>query len=163
MKHFPYDEWLKYVRNEINENNCEEYESHLYTCDQCLDYYLQAVTENESSFPILSSEGSFTDIVMAKVFKQKVEVVTDQQVALKAQPKAIAKKPFYQQAVFHYLLAAVATLMLTFTGAFHSLAVFAGTVESPHFQEKRPSVTAGVINKTFAWMDSLEKKEAIKK
>lgn len=162
MKHFPYDEWLKYVRNEINENNCEEYESHLYTCDQCLDYYLQAVTENESSFPILSSEGSFTDLVMGEVTKTKQLKVAASNKS-KSQPKTNAKKPFYQQAVFHYLLAAVATLMLTFTGAFHSLAVFAGTVETPHFHEKRPSVTEGVINKTFTWMDSLEKKEANKK
>jgi hypothetical protein len=162
MKHFTIDEWLQYVRNEINENLRDEFEEHLYTCDQCLDYYLQAVEENESSFPILSSEGSFTDLVMGEVTKTKQLKVAASNKS-KSQPKTNAKKPFYQQAVFHYLLAAVATLMLTFTGAFHSLAVFAGTVETPHFQEKRPSVTEGVINKTFTWMDSLEKKEANKK
>jgi hypothetical protein len=160
MKHFTYDEWLNYVRNESNENSREEFESHLYACDQCLDHYLQAVAANESSFPILSSEGSFTDLVMAEVSKQKVP---NKQVVPKAKPEPNANKPFYQQAIFHYLLAAVATLLLTFTGAFHSLATYAGTVETPHFQEKGPSVTEGVINKTFAWMDSLEKKEAIKK
>lgn len=162
MKHFTYDEWLQYVRNEINENIRDEFERHLYTCDQCLDYYLQAVEENESSLPILSSEGRFTDLVLGEVTKAKQLKVAASKKS-KAQPKTNAKKPFYQQAVFHYLLAAVATLMLTFTGAFHSLAVFAGTVETPHFQEKRPSVTEGVINKTFTWMDSLEKKEANKK
>lgn len=162
MKHFTIDEWLQYVRNEINENLRDEFEEHLYTCDQCLDYYLQAVEENESSFPIISSQGNFTDLVMGEVTKAKqLKVVASKK--SKSQPKTNTKKPFYQQAVFHYLLAAVATLMLTFTGAFHSLAVFAGTVETPHFQEKRPSVTEGVINKTFTWMDSLEKKEANKK
>jgi anti-sigma factor RsiW len=162
MKHFSKDEWLNYVRNDINENIREEFEHHLYTCDQCLDSYLQAVAANESSFPILSSQGGFTDQVMAEVTKAKQVMVTESK-KLIDQPKTNRKKPFYQQALFHYLLAAVATLMLTFSGAFHSLAVYAGTVETPHFQEKRPSVTEDVINKTFAWMDSLEKKEVNKK
>jgi predicted anti-sigma-YlaC factor YlaD len=162
MKHFTIDEWRQYVRNQINENLRDEFERHLYMCDQCLDYYLQAVEENESSLPIISSEGNFTDLVMGEVTKAKQLRVAASKKS-KSQPKTNAKKPFYQQAVFHYLLAAVATLMLTFTGAFHSLAVFAGTVETPHFQEKRPSVTEGVINKTFTWMNSLEKKEANKK
>jgi len=66
--------------------------------------------------------------------------------------------------VFHYFLAAAATILLMFTGAFQSLVSYANSLESPlNIQEKKPSVTEGVINKTFAWMDSLEKKEADKK
>jgi hypothetical protein len=82
-----------------------------------------------------------------------------------AQKQAVkAKKPFYQQAAFHYLLAAAATLLLTFSGVFQSLATYASAVEAPQYmKEKKPSVTEGVIDKTFAWMDSLEKKEANKK
>ncbi|MEH7013938.1 hypothetical protein V7087_24530 [Neobacillus niacini] len=160
MKHYSYDEWLSYVKDEVSDKTREELESHLYTCDQCLENYLQAISVHESSLPVLSNESSFTDLVMAEVSKQK-EV--NENPVLKKQPVK-AKKPFYQQAAFHYLIAAAATLLLTFSGVFHSLATYASAVEAPkHMKEKKHSVTEGVIDKTFAWMDSLEKKEANKK
>jgi anti-sigma factor RsiW len=155
MKHFTYDEWLKYVKDEINENKREEYESHLYECDQCLEHYLQAVAEHESSLPVLSNESSFTDLVIAEVSKQRKTEEKPQ--------KSKTKKPFYQQALFHYMLATAATLLLMFSGVFQSLANYAGSVEAPNMKEAKPSVTEGVIDKTFAWMDSLEKKEVNKK
>jgi len=192
MKHYSYDKWVAYVKNEINENTREELESHLYTCDQCLETYLQAVSANESSLPVLSNESNFTEQIMAKVAPnsnndlstmeivrlvpdtnndlstmETVRLVPDTTNGTKndAVNKTINnKKPFYQQAVFHYLLAAAATILLMFTGAFQSLATYANSLETPQLvQEKKPSMTEGVINKTFAWMDSLEKKEADKK
>jgi hypothetical protein len=120
---------------------------------------------NESSLPILSDMSEFTDSVMAEVSKQKI-VVPDTKNDTKNDTKTkMTPKPFYQQAAFHYLLAAAATILLTFTGAFQSLATYANALESPQpqVQKKKHSVTEGVINKTFAWMDSLEKKEAVKK
>jgi hypothetical protein len=159
MKHYSYDEWLQFVRNEMNEKSREELENHLYACDHCLDHYLQAVEANESSFPALSNESGFTDLVMAGVLKQKEVATIDRQVTQsKAKSKPNTNKPFYQQAAFHYLLAAAATILLTFSGVFHSIATYAGVVENQHFQEKKPSITEGVINKTFAWMDSIENK-----
>ncbi|MEH6905224.1 anti-sigma factor family protein [Neobacillus drentensis] len=173
MKHYNYDEWLQYVKDEINEKDKQELEDHLYTCDQCLTHYLLAIEANETSLPILSDMSEFTDLVMAEVSKQKI-VVPDTtgnfntMLMVPSVPDTkteIKKKPFYQQALFHYLLAAAATILLTFTGAFQSLATYANALESPkqQVQEKKPSVTEGVINKTFAWMDSLEKKGAVKK
>ncbi|MEH7245386.1 hypothetical protein V7114_01215 [Neobacillus niacini] len=154
MKHFSYDEWLSYVKDEINGQAREELESHLYSCDQCLEHYLQALSVHESSLPILSNESNFTNLVMAEVSKQKEVVI---------KPLIESKKRFYQQAAFHYLIAAAATLLLTFSGVFQSLATYASAVEAPqHSNEKRSSVTEEVIDKTFAWMDSLEKKEANK-
>jgi type IV secretory pathway VirJ component len=173
MKHYTFDEWLEYVNDEISENTKQELEDHLYDCDQCLNQYLMAMELNESSLPILSDMSSFTDAVMAEVSKQPT-VVPDTISNLDIMPTVpsvpdtkvdtkMKRKPYYQQAVFHYLLAAAATLLLTFSGVFQSLATYANSIEKPAIQEKRPSVTEGVINKTFAWMDSLEKKEAVKK
>jgi hypothetical protein len=160
MKHYSYDEWLRYVKDDLSNQKREELESHLYTCDQCLEQYLQAIAEHESSLPVLSNEIGFTDLVMAEISKQK-EVV--ERPGYDKNPDK-SKRPFYQQATFHYLIAAVATLLLTFSGVFQSLATYASAVEAPqHNKEKKHSVTEGVIDKTFAWMDSLEKKEANKK
>ena len=160
MMHFSYDEWLCYVKDEISDKTREELESHLYSCEQCLEHYLQALSENESSLPVLTNESGFTDLVMAEVSKQKE--INEKPAAVKQLVKF--KKPFYQQAAFHYLIAAAATLLLTFSGVFQSLATYASAVEAPqHSKEKKLTVTEGVIDKTFAWMDSLEKKEANKK
>lgn len=160
MKHYSYDEWLGFVKDEISDKSREELESHLYTCDQCLEHYLQAISEHESSLPALLNETSFTDLVMAEISKQND--VIEKSATFKQAVKS--KKPFYQQAAFHYLIAAAATLLLTFSGVFQSLATYASAVDAPQFSyEKKHSVTEGVINKTFAWMDSLEKKEANKK
>ncbi|EKN71531.1 hypothetical protein BABA_00815 [Neobacillus bataviensis LMG 21833] len=156
MKHYSYDEWMQYVKDEINDTDREQLENHLYTCDKCLENYLEAVSANETSLPALSNESSFTDQVMAMLVPSVVPDTINNTVD--------GKKPFYQQVVFHYFLAAVATILLMFSGAFQSLATYASSLESPqHVQEKKSSVTEGVINKTFAWMDSLEKKEADKK
>jgi hypothetical protein len=190
MKHYCYEEWVQYVKNEMNDQKREQLENHLYTCDQCLEQYLQAMAANETSLPILSNESSFTDLVMAEVSNMvpdtssdldtmaivHLDSHTDNNMNPMTKVPSVPntkpgvrkptnrKKPFYQQAAFHYLLAAAATLLLTLSGAFQSLASYAKSIESPtQVQEKKPSVTEGVINKTFAWMDSIEKKEANKK
>lgn len=176
MKHYSYDEWMQYVKDEINDTDREQLENHLYTCDKCLEKYLEAVSANETSLPILSNESSFTDQVMAMLTPLVAPSVVPDTINDLSTMETVGlvpdtinntvgrKKPFYQQVVFHYLLAAVATILLMFTGAFQSLAHYASSFESPQYvQEKKPSVTEGVINKTFAWVDSLEKKEANKK
>ncbi|OLS40922.1 hypothetical protein [Bacillus sp. MRMR6] len=158
MKHYSFDEWLKYVRDEVEEKERGKAEEHLYSCDTCLEEYLQALSEHESSFPVLSDESVFTDAVMAEVLMHK-EIQTDVKVA-----KVVKKKkPYYQQVAFHYFLAAAATLMLMLSGVFQSLVSYASTIEGAKTKEVKPSVTEGMIDKTFAWMDSLEKKEANKK
>ncbi|GHI00609.1 anti-sigma factor family protein [Neobacillus kokaensis] len=174
MTHYTTDEWQKYVRNELDSSTREELEAHLYTCEQCLEHYLQAVESNESSLPTISNEQSFTDCVMLGISEQKAVPDTKREIIREMVPDTkdytkdntkddTQKKPFYQQALFHYLLAAVATLFLMFSGAFQSLLKYTSSIDSHLVEERKPSVTEGVMNKTFAWMDSLEKKEAIKK
>jgi len=184
MKHFSYDEWQQYVKNEINEDTRIELEHHLYTCDQCLEHYLEAVAANESSLPTLSNENSFTARVMemvpdtvrtldtvgmvssVPVTNSKLSMVENIPSVPDTQSNLNGRMPLYRRVGFHYLLAAAATLLLMFTGAFQSLTSYANSLEQQqmHMEEKKkPSVTEGVINKTFAWMDSLEKKEANKK
>ncbi|WP_286230554.1 anti-sigma factor family protein [Neobacillus mesonae] len=163
MTHYTYEEWLKYVRNDLESSTREKLETHLYTCDQCLEHYLQAVEANETSLPTLSNKQNFTDLVMREIVREMVpDTKNDTKDDTKDDTK-LQKKPFYQQAVFHYLLAVAATLLLMFSGAFQSLVKYAAVFDSQSVQERKPSVTEGVMNKTFAWMDSLEKKEAIKK
>ena len=72
MTHYSYEEWMRYVKNELSEENQGVYENHLYSCDQCLDLYLQAVSEEESRLPLLANESIFTDLVMEQVAEIKL-------------------------------------------------------------------------------------------
>lgn len=154
MTHYSYEEWMKYVKNELVEDIRGVYENHLYNCDQCLDSYLQAVSEEESRLPVLTNDSNFTDLVMEQV--SEIKRPTQQS------KKGIRKgrKEFYQSVVFHYTIAAAMTILLMTTGVFQSLIHYAENVQSPAFQKKETSMTAGFVDKTFAWMDSLEEKNS---
>ncbi|MDQ0273541.1 hypothetical protein [Cytobacillus purgationiresistens] len=147
MKHYSYEEWQTYVKNELEDEVRETYEDHLYSCDQCLDLYLMAVEEDD--LPIIENEPNFTDSVMAQIKSQKEAPVPEARVE--------RRSAFYQKSIFHYGIAAAMTLILMSTGVFQSLTQYAGGVESQGFKEKETSMTEGIVDKTFAWMDSFER------
>jgi small nuclear ribonucleoprotein (snRNP)-like protein len=149
MMHYPFEEWMKYVENKLDLDVREVYEDHLYSCDQCLNLYLQAVSEAGSQLPVMTNEDSFTDFVMA----QASEIKLAEQKSVKGKER----KLIFKSTFFHYTLAAAMTILLMMTGVFQSITQYAGNVQSPDFQQKETSVTAGFVDKTFAWMDSLEK------
>lgn len=73
MDHYSLEEWLKYVKNELGEKDREAYEDHLYTCDQCLEVYLEAMEEEEYALPAMPREDEFTNLVMAQISDNKVK------------------------------------------------------------------------------------------
>lgn len=152
MKHYSYEEWMKYVENKLDKGVREVYENHLYSCDQCLDIYLEAVAESEPELPMLSNEADFTDLVMGQIANTKSPDIQ------KPQVKRKQSKRFYQSAAFHYTIAAAMTILLMMTGVFQSITQYAGDVQSPDFQKKESSVTEGIVDKTFGWLDSIETK-----
>jgi hypothetical protein len=143
MKHISYEEWMKYVKNELTDTVREVYDDHLYSCDQCLEPYLQAVDEYESELPVLSNEDEFTDLIMAQVKK-----------AAKHEPEV--STPFYQKTFFHYAIAAAMTILFMSSGVFQSITKYVYTVQSSEITESTPSVTEEFVNKTLAWMDTIE-------
>ncbi|MFE8701335.1 hypothetical protein ACFYKX_12085 [Cytobacillus sp. FJAT-54145] len=148
MTHYSFEQWKKYASDEIDEKSRERYEKHLYSCDLCVEVYFQVVSELENELPALSNEDSFTDIIMEKIEESKSAT----------RIHAGKKVPFYQRAIFHYTLAAAMTLLLTTTGVFQSISTYVENVQSPIAQEKKSSVTEGIVDRTFAWMDSIEKR-----
>ena len=152
MKHYSYEEWMKYVKNEVEQSAREEFEAHLYNCDQCLTIYLQAVAAEEEYLPMIEDEAEFTNLVMEKIAESKPTSIQT------LKKKSANRKPFYQTTIFHYSVAAAMTLFLMTTGVFQSITKYTETVQTPSFYVKEKSVTEGIVDKTFAWMDSLEKK-----
>ena len=152
MMHYSEQEWMKYVKNELDKDVREEYEDHLYSCDQCLEVYLMAVEAEEAELPLISNEVDFTNLVMAQIAETKKDKPQKQKIGKK-------KKSIYQSAFFHYSIAAAVTILLMTTGVFQSITQYAENVQNPNLQEQRTSLTEGLVDKTFAWMDSLEGKK----
>lgn len=152
MKHYSVQEWMKYVENELDKDAREVYENHLYSCDQCLDIYLQAVAEVEPELPVITNEVNFTDLVMAQISESHVPKIQD------VKEKRKTSKRFYHTAIFHYSIASAMTILLMSTGVFQSITKYTENVQDPSFQENRSSLTEGIVDKTFAWMDSFEEK-----
>lgn len=75
MMHKSISQWRKYVMDELQEQEREVYENHLYTCDQCLELYLQAVAELETDMPTISNETALLDTIMAKVGKEPLTTI----------------------------------------------------------------------------------------
>lgn len=145
MTHIAYEEWQMYVKNELTQGHRELVEDHLYSCDQCLELYLQVIAEFETELPDLQNVNGFTERVMMSVETKKES---------EHKSKVI---PFYQTAIFHYILAAAATILLMMSGVFQTITNYSDSVQDPTM-EKRTSVTEGMVTKTFSWIDSFDLK-----
>jgi anti-sigma factor RsiW len=143
VRHFEYEEWVKYVQGEVDEDVRYMYEQHLATCDLCLNRYIEALENNEDVFPELSKQ--FTDDVVNYVREH-------------TKPKQQARK---NQSFFHYVIAAAMTLVLMGTGVFGELAQLAGSIEQKA-EEPSASFTDELMNKTLSFLEIFERNKEAK-
>ncbi|MGZ9815336.1 hypothetical protein ACXM0N_05220 [Peribacillus simplex] len=149
MNHVPEAEWDAYLADEIPEALKFEYENHLYSCDKCLSSYMEAMEKEENSLDI---EGfDIAGPVMESISRLKVDSVEE------AKAKQHRKEKSLRTITRHYLIAAGFTILLMAGGVFQTLTEYVDSVESSSEKETQ-SLTDGLIDKTFNWMDSIEKK-----
>ncbi|MFS0820641.1 anti-sigma factor family protein [Bacillus sp. 1P02SD] len=139
MRHFSNEEWLSYIKDEMEEPKREELENHLFSCDQCLEIYMELVESQAEELPALDND-RFTDEVTAKLPLQKEKL----------------RKSFLQSPIFHYGVAAVVTLTLMSTGVFQSMTGIIGTVEASSFSEQKQSVSNHLMEKALSLFDIIE-------
>ncbi|MDF9763694.1 hypothetical protein OKW24_005467 [Peribacillus simplex] len=147
MNHVPETGWVAYLADEIPESLKIEYENHLYSCDKCLSAYLEAMEKEESSLEI---EGfDIAGLVMDSISRLKGGYVEED--------KQLRKENSLRTITRHYLIAAGFTILLMAGGVFQSFTEYVDSMESRSVKETQ-SLTDGIIDKTFNWMDSIEKK-----
>jgi len=153
--HYSKDYWMKYVRDELKETERILLEDHLYTCDQCLELYIDAVDMKEEKLPSISDEVAFMNDIMKQITNENMDRKKD----------AKKKRPFYQSSIFHYAIAASLTLILMSAGFFQSIIKHTETIQKAEVSWKEEPKSGGLVDKTFAWMDSFDgsKKEDFKK
>ncbi|RRN67670.1 hypothetical protein EI200_22075 [Peribacillus simplex] len=147
MNHVPETGWVAYLADEIPESLKIEYENHLYSCDMCLSAYLEAMEKEESSLEI---EGfDIAGPVMDSISRLKGGYIEED--------KQLRKENSLRTITRHYLIAAGFTILLMAGGVFQSFTEYVDSMESRSVKETQ-SLTDGIIDKTFNWMDSIEKK-----
>lgn len=147
MTHMTYEQWLKYTKGTLDEQTRMHYENHLYSCDHCLELYLQALEATKDELPDLSAPSSFTDSLMAEISKTKKP-------ESKA-PKLRKRKSRQREAVVHYVLAAAMTLLLISTGVFSQLMSVIGEFERTSNQQSE-SIIGGILNQTGSITEKIE-------
>lgn len=149
MSHFGYEQWVKYVADEVDESTRQAYEQHLYACNDCLELYMQAVESHAQELPKLMD--GFTDNVLKKVKEHKKSRQEEQK------SQSIFKKSF-----FHYVIAAAMTLILMSSGLFGQLTQVASSFEEKAGNEQNQSLTEGLIDKTLSIIQVIERNKEAK-
>ncbi|TMU85149.1 hypothetical protein FGG79_14800 [Bacillus sp. BHET2] len=141
MSHIALDEWKMYARDETDDNKRIEYEEHLYRCDHCMGLYMEAVNAVQEDLPSLEGPSLYTDEVMERI-PFACERVRD-----------LSRKRWYEEKVFHYVLATAMTLILMATGIFGEIL----KVPSEFEKNRQSSFTENILSKTTALLDDVEK------
>lgn len=143
MSHIALEEWKHYARDEMNDNKRTKYEEHLYSCDQCMSLYMEAIEFVQDELPSIEGPSLYTDEVM-----ERIPIV-------RKPGMNPVKKQWYEEKVFHYVLATAMTLILMASGIFGELTKITTEFE----RNQQPSFTENILNKTTALLDSVEKIE----
>lgn len=139
MSHLTKEDITNLLEGRLVEGAQEQYETHLYSCDSCLETYMQQVQEKQGVLPILEDPQDFTNQIIAKV------------------PVRSHQKKEKHTTVLHYFLAAAATIFLMSSGVFHGILEYTNQIDSPRTQSSQ--VTTSIIDKLFFYFDNISLKE----
>jgi predicted anti-sigma-YlaC factor YlaD len=153
MNHIPLGEWKSFAIDEMNSEKRFLYEQHLYTCDQCMDLYMKAIELIQDKIPTIEEPSIYTNEVMSQIpfdqAKKNPIIHKEQEI----------KKRWYEEKVFHYVLATAMTFLLMATGVFSDLTNVTSQFEKNSLSQNQSSFTENVLNKTTALLDHVEQSE----
>ncbi|UFJ39163.1 hypothetical protein LOK74_13905 [Brevibacillus humidisoli] len=173
--HYRQTEWLAYLQGELTSKREEQLERHLYACDQCLEVYLAAL---EQTAPVeLAANGStdrddqrFAEQVMAAIKQGKQEMaetvdrersdreLSDPSPAVKPKVTSTHDRALYRHPLFHYAIAAMATICLMTAGIFQEVVARASQWnDRPVVEEERFSQQ--LMQKAVLLLDSIHLSE----
>lgn len=141
MNHPTKEEWNSYITGQLSSlAKCEQYETHLYSCDRCLSVYMTCIEEQSASLPAIHDGAGFTNKVMAVIGKEK---------------RVKKRRPFYQRTLFQYGAAAAVTIILMSSGMFQGITSYASHVESVTVSEKKTSLSDHLMDRAGNVLQSI--------
>lgn len=140
MSHIQFHEWEDYVTDQLDERTRQAYEDHLYDCDECLNQYMKAIEKHVDTVPI-SFEQKRPDILIDYVFAERA-----------IEPKN-RRRPFYQQSLFHYFIAAILTIVLMTSGLFAQLTQLPNQLATKSDPVQSESLTEQLLEKRLTFIN----------
>ncbi|KYG28123.1 anti-sigma factor family protein [Alkalihalobacillus trypoxylicola] len=137
--HYTKEDWTLYINGTVQQNQQLKMEEHLYTCDQCLQDYMESLAQ-VSIEPSRNESDDFIDSVMQKIepaakarkpLKQEDSIkVLDGNVGYEngrnkegaQKKKSSTQKGRKKQTLLHYVIAASLTFILMSSGIFEEIA-----------------------------------------
>ncbi|MEX2104398.1 MAG: hypothetical protein WD907_03590 [Bacilli bacterium] len=121
----------------------QQFEDHIYSCDDCLTLYMRAIENEEAQLPVIENEALFIEETMKFIIQEKKEV-----------PITIGKKKmWYENTIAYYSIAAGITLMLMTTGIFDQLI---NQISNMTTTKNQSSISESLLNKTVSVIDALD-------
>ncbi|WP_054957369.1 hypothetical protein [Paenibacillus dakarensis] len=136
----------RYLKGECSSEEAICWEELMLSNDEVLEVYMQVLSEMDSELPVMDSPEAFADRIMAdeEIVPYRAQVVPN-----------TSGKPhrWYENAWFHYTVAASITLVFMFSGAFDRL--FPGDLELKANTSSAPSYSEQLMEHTTSWLDEL--------
>ncbi|ANB57019.1 zinc-finger family protein [Anoxybacillus sp. B7M1] len=136
MSRYSKEEWQQFISDQLTEAKRIEMEDHLYTCDRCLEIYMELMEEHAASLPSPSRFSISADEIIAQVRQEPHQ-----------QQEKVGQK------LLHYGIAAAITITLLSSGIFQSIA---NAAVGASISEKRPSYAEQLMNKTISLLDCIQ-------
>lgn len=143
MNHYSRNEWLAYLNGQCTENQSIAYEDHLYECEACLQVYMNCAEEQSVISPKLQD----------KQYVEKLVTKWDRQATRTILPK-LSNRPI----VLPYSIAAVATIILMFSGLFETLFVQVGSLQANMEAVSDASYSERALDLFGSWLDRVKVK-----
>jgi len=148
MAHYGDDMLAAYIKDKLSEEKRVEIEDHLFSCNECLDVYMQQMDAGADQLPSLENHSSFTDEV--------IESLSFSKPAMKIPTR---KRRIYQHSLFHYGVAAGVTLVLMTSGFFQGITGIVSNVEAASNSPTQQTVSKNVMEKALSFIDMIEPKQ----
>jgi predicted anti-sigma-YlaC factor YlaD len=137
-------DWQAYIGQQLAPHSVyEEYEMHLYMCDECLRLFMETVEASEQQ-PAANANKQVIDQMMSVV-------QSGQLISPKRKPV-----PFIRRALFQYGVAAIITLLLMSAGVFQGLSISISQIETRTSENQKESFSEKLMEKTVAILDMVE-------
>ncbi|MGO1470342.1 MAG: hypothetical protein ACTHW2_10005 [Tissierella sp.] len=106
MTHFSRSKWLDFKKDTLSKEENIVMEDHLYTCDACMDIYLDLIDTEDLNLAGMMISSDFTKNIMGKI--ENVRPIR----------KVRKKKKMIENIFMYYIAAASVILVLTAGGVF---------------------------------------------
>ncbi|MFX3634655.1 MAG: zf-HC2 domain-containing protein [Candidatus Pristimantibacillus sp.] len=171
----------RYVTDQLSEQDREQVETHMATCDPCIERFMTAMAAVEASGSSEGCEAARLSIplielpdmerlgrrVSEKLFAEQGQS-SDTPIAVVVQERPLRRRSWLQHPATHFTAAAAITLLLLGTGTFNGISERLTEIEQERLTENQPeqslvtpnqqgpSWSDRMVDRTTSWINEMQ-------